>query len=155
MYPAPKKGQYPTLLGHPAPLLHLYPPETVFAEKLEAMLHLGELNSRMKDFYDIWRLRQHAFEGEVLYKAVSQTLKNRSTEAIPFAVLEKELNQSNGKQTQWTAFLTKSPVVGPDKFDELLQHIAMIASPVLDALVDHTDFDMGWQPGGPWKKDDG
>ena len=152
VYPAPKKDQYPTLLGHSAPVLHLYPPETVFAEKLEAMLQLGELNSRMKDFYDIWRLRRHAFEGEALYKAISQTLKNRSTEAIPFAVLEKELNQSIRKQTEWIAFLTKSRVIGPDKFDVLLKQIAIIASPVLDALVHHTDFDMSWKPGGPWKK---
>lgn len=75
----------------------------------------------MKEFYDIWRLRQHAFEGEALYKAVSQTLNNRRIEAIQFAVFEKVLNQSNAKQTQWTAFLTKSRVVGPDRFDELLK----------------------------------
>jgi hypothetical protein len=26
------------------------------AEKLHAMAYLGELNSRMKDFYDVWQL---------------------------------------------------------------------------------------------------
>lgn len=79
VYPEPKKERYPTLLDHPAPVLRLYPPETVFAEKLEAMIQLGALNSRMKDFYDIWRLMQRDFNGRTLCRAVNQTIINRDT----------------------------------------------------------------------------
>ena len=39
----------PTLLDMPVPHLLLYPLETVIAEKLQAMVYLGEINSRMKD----------------------------------------------------------------------------------------------------------
>ncbi len=38
-----------------------YPPESVISEKFEAMIKLGLLNSRMKDFYDIW-LMMHQFD---------------------------------------------------------------------------------------------
>ena len=49
----------------------MYPPETVVAEKVEAMVHLGSLNSRMKDFYDVWRLsRQFEFDDSVLSEAI-------------------------------------------------------------------------------------
>ena len=58
------------------------------------MINLGALNSRMKDFFDIWRLMQHGFDGEALYNAVSQTIISRSTEVILFSELEKELNES-------------------------------------------------------------
>ena len=152
VYPEPKKERYPTLLDHPAPVLRLYPPETVFAEKLEAMINLGALNSRMKDFYDIWRLMQHGFDGEALYKAVSQTIISRSTEVILFSELEKELNESPDKQLQWTAFLGKSQVSAPESFDLLLQEISVIASPVLKAVLNRSEFDMSWKPGGPWKE---
>ena len=44
---------YPTLLELPAPRIRAYPPETVVAEKLQAMVALGMQNSRMRDFYDL------------------------------------------------------------------------------------------------------
>ena len=37
----------------PTPRLRAYPPETVVAEKVQAMVALGMLNSRMKDFFDV------------------------------------------------------------------------------------------------------
>jgi predicted nucleotidyltransferase component of viral defense system len=54
--PAAVRTVYPTMLGLPAPLLLAYSKETAIAEKLEAMVKLGELNSRMTDFFDIWLL---------------------------------------------------------------------------------------------------
>jgi predicted nucleotidyltransferase component of viral defense system len=56
--PAPEEVAFPTLLGMPAPQLKAYRRETVVAEKFEAMVKLGMLNSRMKDFYDVWELSQ-------------------------------------------------------------------------------------------------
>jgi hypothetical protein len=53
IHPEVAQASYPTLLDLAAPTLRIYPPETVVAEKAEAMVHLGSLNSRMKDFYDI------------------------------------------------------------------------------------------------------
>jgi hypothetical protein len=41
------------LVGMAAPKLRMYPLETVIAEKLEAAVKLGMVNSRMKDFYDL------------------------------------------------------------------------------------------------------
>lgn len=64
VHPSAVQADYPSLLGMPAPSLHMYPPETVIAEKAEAMVYLGGLNSRMKDFYDVWRMsEQFDFQG--------------------------------------------------------------------------------------------
>ena len=65
--PAPAAIVYPAILGHPSPELQAYNRETVIAEKFEAMVKLGELNSRMKDFFDIWVLaRTGEFRGTEL-----------------------------------------------------------------------------------------
>ena len=48
--------ELPVLLDQPAPSLRAYPPETVIAEKFQAMVALGLANTRLKDFYDIWIL---------------------------------------------------------------------------------------------------
>lgn len=51
--PGPIEVDFPTMLAMPAPRVRAYPKETVVAEKLEAMVHLGMANSRMKDFFDL------------------------------------------------------------------------------------------------------
>ena len=58
----------------------MYPRETVVAEKFEAMVYLGTLNSRMKDFFDIWLLaRQFDFADTELAGAIAKTFENRQT----------------------------------------------------------------------------
>ncbi len=53
--PSPIELELPTILDKMSkPCLRIYPPETVIAEKFQAMIALGMINSRMKDFYDIW-----------------------------------------------------------------------------------------------------
>ena len=73
IYPEPAAIHYPTLLGMPAPHLKGYPPETVVAEKFQAMTELEMLNSRLKDFYDLWLLaRQFNFDGSRLAEAIKE-----------------------------------------------------------------------------------
>lgn len=64
--PKPEDIDFPVLLDFPAPHLKSYPRETVVAEKFEAMVKLGMLNSRMKDFYDLWILSE-SFHSKALF----------------------------------------------------------------------------------------
>ncbi len=67
-YPKAKKSELPTMLEYPAPKLLCYSRESAIAEKFEAMVKLGMLNSRIKDFYDIWMLsRQFDFDGSLTW----------------------------------------------------------------------------------------
>jgi hypothetical protein len=62
--PAAREVDYPSLLDMPAARVRAYPPETVVAEKVQALVALGMLNSRMKDFFDLWAISQtFPFEG--------------------------------------------------------------------------------------------
>ncbi len=109
MVPGPVEIAYPTLLDFPAPRLKGYPRETAIAEKFEAMVKLGTLNSRMKDFYDIWILsRQFGFAGPTLAQAVTATFANRGTTvtAEPVA-LTTEFSENEVANTQWRAFVRK------------------------------------------------
>ena len=52
--PGPQTEVYPTLLtGCQAPTLRVYPVYTVIAEKYQAMVMLGQANSRTKGFFDL------------------------------------------------------------------------------------------------------
>ena len=78
--PGSSKVTYPALLDFSAPELNGYTMESTIAEKFQAMVKLDVLNSRMKDFYDIWMLsRTFDFKGETLAEAVEKTFENRNT----------------------------------------------------------------------------
>ena len=96
VFPSELDVEYPTILDFPAPILKGYTQESMIAEKFQAMIKLGELNSRMKDFYDIWILsKQFDFNGHILVEAITKTLKVRKTE-IPSqpSVFKKSFSES-------------------------------------------------------------
>lgn len=113
--PHPAKVKYPTLLDFPAPELKGYTPQTSIAEKFESIIRLGFVNTRMKDFYDIWLLtQQFDFDKNELKEIIYQVLANRGTvfEATPIAFLESFYDNST-KKDKWNAFLkdiSHSPV---------------------------------------------
>jgi len=154
IHPGAVQADYPALLDLPAPSLRMYPPETVIAEKAEAMVYLGSLNSRMKDFYDIWRMsQQFNFEGSELCEAISRTFDNRNTEIIEFDDLVVELLDNDKLDQQWVAFVRKSALVGPNTFFQVLAPISDFLSPVFSSIKSGNDFGRKWTAPGPWRVD--
>jgi predicted nucleotidyltransferase component of viral defense system len=106
--PAPERLDYPTILDFPVPHLYVYPPETVIAEKFQAMTVLGMANSRMKDFYDIWMLiTNFEFDGMVIQTAIERTFQNRSTELPTEKHIIFSEEFADNKRDQWIAFSRK------------------------------------------------
>lgn len=99
--------RYPALLDFPQAEIQAYSMETVIAEKFQAMVELGISNSRMKDFYDIWKFAtEFEIDPQMLKTAVQATFRRRLTplpQGIPVA-LSDEFSGEPGKQTQWHAF---------------------------------------------------
>ena len=108
VYPEPKELDFPTILNFSAPRLFCYSRESSISEKVEAMVKLGMLNSRMKDFYDIWLLsRQFDFEGPKLVQAIRRTFERRST-VLPAEIEAFSQSFIDAKQSQWAASTTGS-----------------------------------------------
>jgi hypothetical protein len=101
--PSPIRLTYPTLLDFPAPTLRAYPPETVIAEQFHATVRFGIVNTRMKDFFDIWILsRQFEFDGDTLGKALDATFKSLKTDLPAPAppALSEDFTNDPAKKTQ-------------------------------------------------------
>jgi hypothetical protein len=152
--PATEDTDYPVILDLPAPRLHGYSRESTVAEKLEAMVKLGILNSRMKDFFDIWLLSQHFdFDGRVLADAVARTFSTRGTmlPAMPTA-LTTEFARNATKLTQWRAFIRKTKISGvPQELEDIIASIAEFLLPVVEAVAGSSRFSRFWQAPGPWR----
>lgn len=144
---------FPPLLDFPAPNLRAYPRETVVAEKVEAMVKLGQANSRMKDFYDLAVLSQtFGFEGELLVRAIAATFARRKTPlptGLPVA-LTSEFTDDRMKTTQWGAFLRKSGAPNRRELRDVAATIARFVEEPLAAAATESTFDKRWAPGGPW-----
>lgn len=154
--PGALKITYPTLLDLPAPRILAYPVETVIAEKLQAMVALGMLNSRMKDFYEVRMiLRQFSFEGPKLAEAIRATFKRRQTEipkSIPTA-LSNEFAMDTEKGTQWKAFLNRSGLEDIAlELPQIIDEIRVFLIPPLNAAARGVDFQFEWTAGAPWSQ---
>jgi hypothetical protein len=137
----------------PAPRIQAYPMDTVVAEKAEAIVSLGMLNSRMKDFFDIWFLaRTFQFEGRALSDAVRATFGRRRTQldSDSLASLLAELADETSKRTQWRAFLRKSSLAAPDDFAVVNGVIREFLLWPMDAADSAREAPASWLPGGPW-----
>jgi hypothetical protein len=78
--PDAEEHTYPVLVGMAAPKLRMYPVETVVAEKVEAAVKLGMINSRMKDFYDLLVIfRRFPYDEGTLARAIAETFARRGT----------------------------------------------------------------------------
>lgn len=107
MADATQRLDYPTLLDLPVPQVRSYPPATVIAEKFQAMVALGVLNGRMKDYYDLWAIpRAIDISDDDLDAAIRATFERRRTpvpnERPPG--LSAEMVGDEGKQRQWRAY---------------------------------------------------
>lgn len=147
VYPGPERAELPCMLDAPAPSLLCYSRESAIAEKFEAMVSLGELNSRMKDFYDVWLLsRQFAFELEKLAEAIKRTFKQRGTElAEPIDAFSQAFVTS--RQPLWTAFRRRLKQEHlPESFAEITTEVEAFMSPIIKG----ESAQASWPPAGPW-----
>jgi hypothetical protein len=108
--PTPPTVDVPSLLDLPSPRLRAYAPETVVAEKLEALVVLGLTTSRMKDLYDLDLLQRTFPFDDPLVDAIRATFARRGTPLptdLPVGLSDAFASDAT-KQTQWRAFLRKA-----------------------------------------------
>ena len=155
IYPKPKIIEYPVILDFPKPKLKGYPAESVVSEKFETMVKLGFLNSRMKDFYDVWLImHQFNFDGTRLSEALKRTFKNRKTSLPQCKPLfaEEIYNEKSDRQTLWKAFLKKGDIKhAPEKLSTTVREIDKFLIEPLVAINKGIRFNEKWKAPGPWK----
>ena len=108
--PQPAQLDYPLLIeGLPAVNVETYSLETVVAEKFQTMIDRGTINSRMKDFFDVYSILKAGKVDEALLKeAVIEVFANRGTELdADNVVFTDDFAQDGMRQTMWKAYLKK------------------------------------------------
>ena len=124
--PHPAQLDYPLLIeGLPAVNVEAYSLETVVAEKFQTMIDRGTINSRMKDFFDVYTLlKADKVDDELLKEAVIEVFANRGT--LPDAehvVFSDEFAQDEVRQKMWKSYLKKIKYKDELPFNEVMSVI--------------------------------
>jgi predicted nucleotidyltransferase component of viral defense system len=132
VYPHPETGFLPTVLDDPSPELMCYSRESAIAEKFHAMTKIGMLNSRMKDFYDIWLLSKHyKFETEDLAQAIAATFSNKET-VIQNDIIAFSKEFTDLKQIMWQSFIKRLKLENvPVNFTDIVNEIRIFLKPAI------------------------
>jgi hypothetical protein len=151
VYPMPLLVNYPVILDFPSPRLLCYSKESVVAEKFEIMVSLGILNSRMKDFFDIWSIsRQFEFNGHILQEAIIKTFENRNT-ILPENIDAFTENFALEKQLQWKAFKNRlSQEHLPENFADIVKELKEFLGPIALTIYECKSFNATWNSPGSW-----
>ncbi|MCP5102793.1 MAG: nucleotidyl transferase AbiEii/AbiGii toxin family protein [bacterium] len=147
IWPEPNLIELPTLLEYAPPKLKAYPTETIIAEKFEIMVKKGMMNSRMKDFFDIYSLSsRYNFEGKILQKAIENTLERRQTPITDIPLVFREIFQRDkAKQQQWAGYLRNTRISNINKnFGEIMKRITDFLKPVVISIIEKKKMDQSW-----------
>lgn len=149
IYPETVKMDFPVILDMESPRVNAYSLETSIAEKLEAIIHNGYLNSRYKDFYDIYVLsKKYVFYYAELRNAVIQTFENRKTPmTMDSAAFSDEFLNDPVHQTRWKSFLKKKKALIQVSMSDAMDWIKAFVRPLFEGTEKTR-----WNPEkGNWK----
>lgn len=125
--PEPLNFSYRRLFSEEPIPVRSYPVETILAEKLETIVTRSILNTRPRDFYDVYILSKTAeFNREMLEKALLATSKHRGTNdvlqnelASRIAIIESSADLKN----QWEKYQKKFPYAMDVLFEDTISAV--------------------------------
>ncbi len=104
--------------------LMTYPIETIIAEKYQTVIERGILNSRMKDYYDLYYLLiNESYNSDVLKEAIQKTFSKRNTDLSIAKQKMKEIEESDFLMEIWTNYSNKHVYSKGIKYEELIHLI--------------------------------
>lgn len=151
IYPDAMKMEFPVILDMDPPKVTVYSLESSIAEKLETIIKNGYLNSRYKDFYDIYVLSQkYTFEYSDLRNAMMETFENRKTPMkMDSAAFGEEFINDSMHRSRWKSFLKKKRALIQVSLDEVMDRIEVFAYPLIEGTENAA---LTWDPEeGCWK----
>ena len=133
VYPKRVKIQFPALLDDmESPSMYAYSIYSVIAEKFEAIVSLGVINSRYKDFYDIYMIGNSMhIDRDELRSAIIETFTNRNTNMNDIVAFTDEFINNKINQTRWKAFIKKKQVKEEVSFEDVVQYCRDLLEPIL------------------------
>lgn len=135
--PSPVIMAYPTIIEEMGnPRITAYSLETVVAEKFQTIVEKSVFNSRMKDFFDLYRIiTVHYFDEDTLLDAIRATFENRNTDLSACEIVfSPDYINDTTLEKRWNAYCLKTVIDNPLTFQEVMAVIVSFVKPHWDKL---------------------
>ena len=147
IYPEKIELSFPSLIDEESNL-YAYSMETVIAEKLDAIVSLGALNSRLKDFYDIYVIsKTYDFDGNILKEAIIETFENRKTPFKHIVAFDDDFI-SPYKKGQWNKFIKQKDPNHVMELEIVIEYIKRFIEPIIESDISLSKWN---HISGEWK----
>lgn len=145
VYPSRVKMEFPVLLSMEAPEIYAYSISSVISEKFEAIVSLGDANSRYKDFYDIYFLADsYSLDGTELKEAIKVTFEHRKTGFSDIFAFTDDFITSEIHQRRWHAFTKKKKTLLNVELLEVIDVIKVVLLPIVESIRDNKEYRLKW-----------
>ncbi|WP_455052701.1 nucleotidyl transferase AbiEii/AbiGii toxin family protein [Mogibacterium sp.] len=145
VYPSRVKMEFPVLLSMEAPEIYAYSISSVISEKFEAIVSLGDANSRYKDFYDIYFLvDSYNLDGTELKEAIKATFEHRKTDFSDIFAFTDDFITSEIHQRRWHAFTKKKKTLLNVELLEVIDVIKAVLLPIVESIRDNKEYSLKW-----------
>ncbi len=98
--------------------------ESIIAEKFQTLISRGILNSRMKDYYDLYYLIKYkSYSEDILQNAIEKTFNRRNTDMQSINKVLKEIEKSDFIKDLWKRYSQKYQYTKNIEFKEIISYI--------------------------------
>ncbi len=127
--------EFPTILDLETPKINVYSKESIIAEKFEAIVSLGELNSRYKDYFDIYTLLNTTdFNYNAILGAIKATFDQRKTSLDYIILYDDEYINNPTRRRFWNSMIKKRGIKQEISFIECGRMIRDFVKPIVNEL---------------------
>lgn len=145
IYPDREKMEFPVLLDMENPKVYAYSIYSSISEKFEAIVSLGDANSRYKDFYDIYMLAsKYDLNGAYLKKALIETFEHRGTSFDDIFAFTNDFVSSEIHQNRWKFFLKRKQAMVDVELDNVIHVLKDLLLPIVKAIINKNEFNSTW-----------
>ena len=145
VYPDRVKMEFPVLFDMEIPRIYAYSISSVISEKFEAIVSLGDANSRYKDFYDIYILAdRYDLEGAELKEAVKETFEHRDTGFDDIFAFTDDFLVSEIHQNRWKTFLKKKKALVNAELKDVVKLLKTLLLPIIESITENNDYSAKW-----------
>ena len=152
--PDPTFVEYPSLLEHqPAARIKAYPIETTIAEKFSIMIELGQVNTRFKDYHDLWALGARCGLSErTLRPALERTFAQRRlpTPSPEDWILSSGAISDARANQGWETYRRKLIPTVDIGWEQIVMSISNLLGPVCERWNAAQLGTRNWAPGTGW-----
>ena len=117
----------------------------MISEKFEAIVSLGDANSRYKDFYDIYILAErYDLDGTELKGAVRETFEHRGTGFDDIFAFTEDFLASEIHQNRWKAFLKKKKALVNAELEDVVELLKTLLLPIVESITGNNNYSAKW-----------